>query len=125
MSGAIKGDIIGNRFESDKQDEYVDNAPLDAALMLFLGEKDDKKRHESFITFLNILAKRISEGAMVPMPFVDVNNTLMEGLDIEHVMVGDTVQIREEVRLRMDTMMDGGGNLWLPLFLNNRELSKG
>ncbi len=125
MSGAIKGDIIGNRFESDKQDEYVDNAPLDAALMLFLGEKDDKKRHESFITFLNILAKRISEGAMVPMPFVDVNNTLMEGLDIEHAKVGDTVQLQEEVRLRMDTMMDGAGNLWLPMFLNNRELSKG
>lgn len=59
------------------------------------------------------------------MPFVDVNNALMEGLDIEHAMAGDTVQLREEMRLRMDTMTDGDGNLWLPMFLNNRELSKG
>lgn len=62
----------------------MENAPLDAALMLFLGEEDEKKRSESFITFLNIMAKRISEGATVPMHFVDVNNALMEGLDIEH-----------------------------------------
>ena len=37
----------------------------------------------------------------------------------------DTIHCEEEVRLRMDTMMDGEGGLWLPLFINNRELSKG
>lgn len=120
-----KFDEFLGRSSSEKRDDYVENAPLDAALMLFLGEEDEKKRSESFITFLNIMAKRISEGATVPMPFVDVNNALMEGLDIEHAMAGDTVQLREEVRLRMDTMTDGDGNLWLPMFLNNRELSKG
>ncbi len=120
-----KFDEFLGRTSSEKQDEYIDNAPLDAALMLFLGEEDEKKRSKSFITFLNIMAKRISEGATVPMPFVDVNNALMEGLEIKHAMAGDTVQLSEEVRLRMDTMTDGDGNLWLPMFLNNRELSKG
>ena len=109
----------------ENKDQYVDNAPLDAALMLFLGEEDEKKRSEGFITFLNIMAKRISEDAVVPMPFVDVNNALMEGLDVEHVMAGDSIQLQQEVRLRMDTMTDADGNLWLPLFLNSRELNKG
>ena len=43
------------------KEEYIDNAPLDAALLLFLDEEDEKKRKDSFITFLNIMAKRISE----------------------------------------------------------------
>ena len=153
----------------ESREEYIDNAPLDAALLLFLEEEDEKKRKDSFITFLNIMAKRISEDGMVPMPFVDVNNTLNkelekvlfpEGendqtekpdkekvgdngeqtmvldktkqvpeLDIEQIRARlekcDTIHCEEEVRLRMDTMMDGEGGLWLPLFLNNRELSKG
>ena len=110
---------------SENKDQYVDNAPLDAALLLFLSEEDEKKRSEGFITFLNIMAKRISEDAVVPMPFVDVNNALMEGLDVERAMAGDSIQLKQEVRLRMDTMTDADGNLWLPLFLNSRELNKG
>ena len=106
-------------------DQYADNEPLNKALELFLGEEDETKRSEDFIAFLNTLARRISEDAIVPMPFVDVNNTLAEAFDIEHAMAGDTVQLRQEVRLRMDTMTDADGNLWLPLFLNNAELEKG
>lgn len=109
----------------ENKDQYVDNAPLDAALLLFLSEEDEKKRSEGFITFLNIMAKRISEDAVVPMPFVDVNNALMEGLDVERAMAGDSIQLKQEVRLRMDTMTDADGNLWLPMFLNSRELNKG
>ena len=81
------------------------------------------KQTEAFITFLNILAKRISEEALVPMPFVDVNNVMFRGL--EEAKVGDTIQLKEEVRLRMDTMKDGEGDEWLPLFLSERELNKG
>ena len=113
------------RVNNESKDDYIDNAPLDAALLLFFDEEDEKKRKDSFITFLNIMAKRISEDGMVPMPFVDVNNTLFADLDLENKMVGDTITIENEVRLRMDTMMDGEGKLWLPLFLNRRELEKG
>ena len=110
---------------SDKVDEYIDNAPLDAAFKLFVNEEDENKRPDAFITFLNIMAKRIKEEALVPMPFVDVNNVLGEGIDIEHVKLGDTVQIKDEVRLRMDTLIDGEGKYWLPLYINKRELEKG
>ena len=111
------------RGSSDDNDQYVDNAPLDAAYMIYQDEIDENKRTEAFITFLNILAKRISEEALVPMPFVDVNNVMFQGL--EEAKVGDTIQLKEEVRLRMDTMKDGEGDEWLPLFLSERELNKG
>ncbi|MCR4740940.1 MAG: ADP-ribosylglycohydrolase family protein [Lachnospiraceae bacterium] len=117
-------DFLGRQSEENK-DPYADNAPLGAALKLFLNEEDEKKRVNDFFTFLNIMAKRISEDAVVPMPFVDVNNVLMEGIDIDHVMAGDTVELQKDVRLRMDTMTDGEGNLWLPLFLNDSERNKG
>ena len=106
-------------------DEYVDNVPLAAALNLFLDEEDEKKRPDAFITFLNVLAKRIKEDAQVPMPFVDVNNILGDCIDIEQVKLGDTIQIKDEVRLRMDTLIDGEGKYWLPLYINKRELEKG
>ncbi len=114
--------VIGRGLSEDN-DQYVDNAPLDAAYMIFQDETDENKRTEAFITFLNILAKRISEEAMVPMPFVDVNNVMFQGL--EEAKVGDTIQLKEEVRLRMDTMKDGEEDEWLPLFLSERELNKG
>ena len=119
-------EIIGRaNEEDDHSDDYVDNAPLDAALMLFMTEEDEEKRTDGFITFLNVLAKRVSENATVPMPFCDVNNTFLKGVDIEKAMAGDEVKLEEDVRLKMDTMTDPDGKLWLPLFLNNRELNKG
>ena len=148
--------FIGRELDDEKE-EYIDNAPLAAAYLLFMEEEDEQKRVESFYTFLNMLAKRISEDATVPMPFVDVNDTLhneiekalltggvlgqdeegtsdadkthLEDLDIDQLKARiekcDTFQIEEEVRLRMDTMIDGENGLWLPLFINRRELDKG
>ena len=110
---------------AEETDEYVDNAPLAAALLLYLDEEDENKKYDAFMTFLNVLAKRMKENAEVPMPFADVNNVLGEGLDVEHLKVGDTVQIKDEIRLRMDTLIDGDGKYWLPLYITRRELEKG
>lgn len=71
------------------------------------------------------LAKRVSERAQVPAPFVDVNNTFMKYIDPEKVKKGDTVTVAEEVRLKLDTMTDSNGKRWLPLFLDMQELEKG
>ena len=133
--------FIGRELDDEKE-EYIDNAPLAAAYLLFMEEEDEQKRVESFYTFLNMLGKRISEDATVPMPFVDVNNVLNRELekvlfpgeedepgDIDQIKARlekhDTLQTEEEVRLRMDTMIDGEGGLWLPMFINRRELEKG
>lgn len=106
-------------------ENYLDNAPLDAAYLLFASEKDEDKRAEAFLTFLNILAKRISEEAYVPMPFVDVNNVLLEGIDVKNLKEGDTISTKQGVRLRMDSLVDKNDKQWLPLFINDRERYKG
>ena len=168
-----KFDRFIGRDLNDEKEEYIDNAPLAAAFLLFMEEEDDQKRVESFYTFLNMLAMRISEDATVPMPFVDVDDVLhkelermllsgdeesdgekpeevgdtgsevepdgeklegadrmhLEDLDIEQIKARlekcDTLQTEEEVRLRMDTMIDDESGLWLPLFINRRELDMG
>ena len=202
-----KFDRFIGRELNDEKEEYIDNAPLAAAFLLFMEEEDDQKRVESFYTFLNMLAMRISEDATVPMPFVDVDDVLhkelermllsgdeesdgekpeevgytgsevepdgeklegaapagskvasdgeglreaepdmskvapggkesegadrmhLEDLDIEQIKARlekcDTLQTEEEVRLRMDTMIDDESGLWLPMFINRRELDMG
>ncbi len=92
---------------------------------MFRDEEDDDKRANGFFAFLNHLAKRVSEGAQVPAPFVDVNNTFMKYIDPEKVKKGDIVTVAEEVRLKLDTMTDSNGKRWLPLFLDRQELEKG
>ncbi len=104
---------------------YIENAPLDAAYMLFAEEEDAEERSKAFIRFLDILVKRMSEDAYVPMPFEDVNNVMFRNLDIRTINVGDTFQPPEDVRLRMDTMKDDDGNLWLPLFINDHARTRG
>ena len=110
---------------SEEREGYVENAPLEAAFAAFQSETDEKKRTEAFFNFLHVMAMRIAEDATVPMPFVDVNGAMFAGLDVENVKVGDTLRLNEDVRLRMDTMRDGAGNEWLPLFLSDRERCKG
>lgn len=119
MNGANAGDI------NEIREEYIENAPLDAAFAIFQGETDEDKRTEAFITFLNVMAKRITEEATVPMPFIDVNNVLFASIDPEQAKVGDVVEMKDEIRLRMDLVSDGNGDEWIPLFLTEKELHKG
>lgn len=44
-----------------------------------------------------------------------MNNALDRAFDPESSKVGDEVQLDEDVRLRMDTITDSDGKLWLPL----------
>ena len=117
--------VVGRDDTEEREDGYADNAPLEAAYMLFATEEDKEERTKAFMTFINVLAKRMSEEAYVPMPFVDVNNAMFTNFDIHNVKAGDTFSPKEDVRLRMDTMTTGDGKEWLPLFFNNKELSMG
>ena len=117
--------FIGRVGEEKPKDAYEDNAVLDEAYLLFCGEKDMEKKQQAFITFLNVMAKRMSEGATVPMPFEDVEGSIFKRLDIENIKAGDTLTLEKGARLRLDTMKDGKGNLWIPLFFNKNAMHKG
>lgn len=107
------------------EETYIENAVLDGAYMLFVNENDVEERENAFYTFLNVLAKRIYEGAVVPAPFTDVENTLVSSFDPDSIKAGDQIVIDKAVRLKMDTMTGSDGSLWIPLFINDRSINRG
>ncbi len=117
-------DAIG-RGVSDEPDAYEENKDLETAYYDSWNEQSQERRKELFVNFLNVLARRMADDAAVPMPFVDVNNTMDAAFDLENAKIGEVRQLQEEVRLRMDTMKDPDGDLWLPLFFNTEAMHKG
>lgn len=117
------------RYEDENVYDYINNAPIDAALMLLLTEENEEDFTKSFITFLNVLAKRLSENAIIPMPFVDESCVLFKNL--ENLLLNEDgtsnteVTFDEDVHLKMDTMTDPNGRLWFPVFTSEIELNKG
>lgn len=107
------------------EETYIENAVLDGAYMLFVNENEGEERMNAFYTFLNVLAKRIHEGAVVPAPFTDVENTLVSSFDPDSIKSGDQIVIDKTVRLKMDTMTGSDGSLWIPLFINDRSINRG
>ena len=108
----------------EKRDSYVENAPLEDAFEAMQSETDENKRMKALLNFLNVMASCIAKDAMVPTPFIDVNNAMFTGLDIENAKVGDVVQLKEDVHLRMDAVRDSEDNEWLPLLLSDGEQYK-
>lgn len=106
-------------------DNYLDNAELDAAYMLFATEEDEERRADAFLEFLNILAKRMAEDAFVPMPFEDVDHALLNDVNVEKLMAGVEFTAKQDIRLRIDSVVDKDDKHWLPLYINDRERSKG
>lgn len=117
----------------DRFDKYVgrgksresDDGYLNDLYKRFVNEKDEDARVEAFKMFLERLCEDMVDNRCVPMPFVDVNNILLGSIDVDNVQAGDTFQVKEDVRLRMDTMTDVNENQWLPLFLSKEEMEKG
>ena len=130
----IEKDMLGVLESFDKaighdpishEDDYNDNSKLIVAYWAFIAANDPDKRREAYFSFLNCLGQRMLENGMVPMPFEDVDNKINASVDVANVKEGDSFSTEDEVRLRMDTMQDREGNLWLPLFFNEQERSLG
>lgn len=120
---AVFDKVLGRRAMED--DAYADNDMLQKALLCMTSEKDREKRREDFALFLDVLADRMACEGVVPMPFVDADNVFESEINLEKMKEGDTIKLESELRLTMDTMMDGEGVKWIPLFLSEAELQKG
>ncbi|MBR3532766.1 MAG: ADP-ribosylglycohydrolase family protein [Clostridiales bacterium] len=84
---------------------------------------NETRRGEDMIMVLDVLMKRMDENGEAPTPMVDVNNVIT-GLDPDKLVMGKDFTIGEEVRLRKDTVTDGEGREWFPLFTDDEELDK-
>ena len=101
-------------------DPYAENAPIKAAIAEFYrtGNKN------AILALLSILLRRMAEDGEAPAPMVDADH-VMDAIDPETITVGEDITLERDLRLTMDTMMDGEGNQWIPLFTDTEELERG
>ena len=103
----------------DESDRFENNKYIKMAV----GRCREDRTAENLMTLIAVLQKRIDEEGEVIMPMVDVNG-VMSSLNVDELCLGHTFQITEELRLRMETVVDSEGNEWFPLFTSQEELEK-
>lgn len=114
-----------NSDDEDEEDEYSENLPVIAAYDKFYDESDERKKSDYFIGFMNELFARVADLGTVPAPFVDEKGDFFSQMDLEKLRVGDGFTIKKPVSLKLDTMKDPEGDVWIPLFFNNDQISSG
>ena len=71
---------------------------------------------------LKVILKRIEDQGTAPTPMVNVNNVQ---IDVSNLKLGESITMDQDLRLKVDTMKDGDGKLWIPLFTDEEEIYKG
>lgn len=102
------------------EDPYKDNRLIKMASEVF---GNDRSRKNLFNLFNTILDRMFTE-AEAPMAMVDVNGT-MDYEKIMNLSKDDTFSFDKEMRLRIDTVGNGNGKEWIPLYTDEEEISKG
>lgn len=102
----------------DESDRFDDNKYIKMAVRRCREDRTP----ENLMKLIAVLQKRIGEDGEVIMPMIDVNGA-MSSINLNELSIGDTFQVTEEVRLRMETVVDGDGNEWFPLFTSEEELN--
>ena len=102
------------------EDPYKDNRLIKMASEVF---GNDRSRENLFILFNTILDRMFAE-AEAPMAMVDVNGA-MDYEKIMNLSKDDTFSLDKEMRLRIDTVGNGNGKEWIPLYTDEEEISKG
>ena len=104
---------------NDHEDIFADNKFIKMAAERCYNERNEK----NLLILLNVLRKRMDDKGEVMMPMIDVNGAMSQ-LTADDICLGKEYQITEEVRLRMDTVIDEEGNQWFPLFTDEEELNR-
>ena len=93
--------------------DYVYNQYITQAIARYYEQQET----EVLYALLQVLALRIADGACAPMPYLDVHHTL------DRAMAAGTGA--PGLQLVRQTLTDGSGDLWLPLYTDEDELDPG
>lgn len=104
--------------------EYAENRGIAIAAALLSAENDPEKRTSLFYDLMGFVLSRVQQNGEAPTPFIDKDNALSE-IDVDELSTGETFTLKKDIRIEPDTMIYGDGTLWLPLFTDNEERSKG
>ena len=110
-----------DRNVSDAEGGMLDNKPIEKAIDCFYLKQDKEGFEELIIT----LCYQIKNGAYGLVPFVTMDEDMLSDLDVYSLKEGDTFTLDHDVRIRMDTVIQGKDDEWLYIFTNSDELHKG
>ena len=109
-----------NFLNGTKEDPYKDNRNIKKASEIFGNERTEENLFSLFCTML----ERMFEDAEAPMAMVDVNGA-MDFNKIMDLSKNDTFTLDKEMRLQIDTVGNGNGKEWIPLYTDEEEINKG
>ena len=112
--------VLGRKVKDDSIDDYENNKYIKMAVSEVYRTHDQ----QAFWMVLDVLMKRMAEEGQAPTPMVDVNH-VMDSLDPNSLTMGGHFSLDQDMRLTIDTMQDGEGKQWIPLFTDDEELHKG
>ena len=101
-----------------EDNRYEDNKYIKMAAEEFAKERSK----DNLFRMFDVLLKRMMDDGEVRTPMVDVNN-VFGSFKLEDLDRGDTFTIDEEMRLRIDTVSNGDGKEWIPLYTDEDEMN--
>ncbi len=112
-------DTISLTKEDKKMEDnrYEDNKYIKMAAEEFAKDRSE----DNLFRLFDVLLKRMIDDGEVRSPMVDVNN-VFGSFKLEDLDKGDTFTIDQEMRLRIDTVTNGDGNKWIPLYTEEAEM---
>lgn len=105
--------------KEDEEDPYENNKYIKIAIDMIKEEQNE----EAYDRLFRVLWKRILEEGTAPTPMVDVNGVI-ESIDPKSLTVGGTFTLNQEMRLVINKLQDGEGNVWVPLFTDDDEINE-
>ena len=101
-----------------EDNRFDDNKYIKMAAEEFAKERSK----DNLFRMFEVLLKRMMDDGEVRTPMVDVNN-VFGSFKLEDLDKGDTFTIEQEMRLRIDTVSNGDGNEWIPLYTDEDEMN--
>lgn len=117
------GEVLTKFDKAVNGDEDVDPYVHNKYIKMGVKRLEETHNVEDLILLLEVLIKRMREDGEAPTPMVDVNNVMGE-FDPDKMILGKSIEIDKEMRLRKDTMKSSDGSEWFPLFTDIEELNK-
>jgi hypothetical protein len=111
---AFKAFVYGDEYSN----LYEDNKYIKLAAEEFEKDRSEEKLFKLF----EIMIQRMLDEGQAPEAMIDVNN-VMQSVDIMKMTMDDTFTLDNGMRLRIDTLTNGDGNEWIPLYTDEEELT--
>ena len=106
----------------DSQDNFS-NYENNKYIKLAVDEYYKNSSIDNLELIAQVLIKRMEDQGTVPAPMIDVNNSWNQ-VNFDDLKVGDNISLNNELRLKLDTVTNEKGEVWVPLFTDEEEVYK-